>query len=309
MRLFKTLTLIMLSAILLTACESVEFKKTKTGMPYKLYPGKGKDSVKVGSVMKFHFKRWINDSLLYSSYETLPIYLPVDGQSQPYDISELFVGLKEGDSVYATQAVDSFIKKNPFGGLPPFFKPGRSLKTSLKVAGVFSSQQEADADYQKEQTAFKTREQQTIQAHLKKNNIQASKTENGTYVQVLQPGTGVQVEPGKQVSLKYKGYTFDGKVFDTNMDNSKGHTDPLTFVVGQPGMIQGFDEGVRFLKEGGKAKLFVPSLSAYGDRPPPDIKPFENLIFEVEVLKVEAAPAGQGQQMPQVNMDTTQKIK
>lgn len=309
MRLFKPFTLAMLSAIILTACNSVEFKKTKGGMPYKIFSGKGKDSVKAGSIMKFHFKRWINDSLLFSSHDNLPIYLPVNGQSQPYDISELFVGLKEGDSIYAVQSVDSFLKKNPFGGLPPFFKAGRSLKTSVKVLKVFNSQQEADADYSKEQTAFQKREEENIVAYLKKNNIQANKTEHGTFVQVLDSGKGAVAEPGKQVAVKYKGYGFGGKVFDTNMDNSKGHTDPLTFVIGQGTMIPGFDEGIRVLREGGKAKLYIPSTAAFGDRPPPDIKPFENVIFDVELLKVQAPSPTQGQQVPGTGVDTLQKNK
>jgi FKBP-type peptidyl-prolyl cis-trans isomerase len=102
----------------------------------------------------------------------------------------------------------------------------------------------------------------------------------------------------------YKGQTFSGKVFDTNMDTSFKHTDPLAFTVGVGQMIRGFDEGVRFLGKGGKGRIYIPSTLAYGAQSPsPDIKPFENLMFDVEVLDIQdKAPAQPG--MPPM-VDTT----
>jgi FKBP-type peptidyl-prolyl cis-trans isomerase len=143
------------------------------------------------------------------------------------------------------------------------------------------------------------RDNAQINNYLSTNNINAQKTGKGTYVQILTPGTGEQVSEGKFVSLKYTGTTFEGKVFDTNADASKGHTEPLVFKVGSPGMIRGFDEGLRALREGAKAKLYIPSTLAYGPQPPsPDIKPYENLVFDIEVLQVSDQPIEQ--QMPQM---------
>ncbi len=68
-----------------------------------------------------------------------------------------------------------------------------------------------------------------INNYLKTNNINAQKTGKGTYVQILNEGAGAPVAEGKFVSLKYTGSTFEGKVFDTNEDASKGHTEPLVF--------------------------------------------------------------------------------
>ncbi len=61
----------------------------------------------------------------------------------------------------------------------------------------------------------------------------------------------------------------------------------MGFQIGVGQMIRGFDEGVRLLKEGGKGRIYIPSTLAYGAQPPsPDIKPFEHLVFDVEVVSV-----------------------
>jgi FKBP-type peptidyl-prolyl cis-trans isomerase FklB len=58
-------------------------------------------------------------------------------------------------------------------------------------------------------------------------------------------------------------------------------------------MIKGFDEGLLQLREGSRAKLYIPSSLAYGTQSPsPDIPANANMIFEIEVLKVaDQAPA------------------
>lgn len=292
----------------LTACNSVDFKKTKGGMPYKIYASDKGDSVKPGSIIKISYNQSINDSVIFppAGQPKQPIYFQVTPESQPYDISELLTQVKEGDSVYAVQLIDTFMArmaKNPQAPpMPPQFKKGDKIITTLKVMKVFKTAQEAQADEAREkETAFRndqTIQQQmstddkAIQAYLSQNNIAAQKVGFGTYVQVLAPGNGPKVTDGKFVSLKYKGQTFGGKVFDTNMDDTFKHTDPLSFVVGGSPMIKGFEEGIKGLSKGAKARLYIPSALAYGaNSPSPDIKPNENLIFDIEVLDVsEQAP-------------------
>lgn len=46
-------------------------------------------------------------------------------------------------------------------------------------------------------------------------------------------------------------------------------------------------EGITALKMGDKAKIYIPSNLAYGEQgSPPIIGPYENLIFEVELVDV-----------------------
>ena len=52
-------------------------------------------------------------------------------------------------------------------------------------------------------------------------------------------------------------------------------------------MIEGFKEGVRLLKVGDKATLFLPYKLAYGEGGNRMIPPRSDLIFEIEVISVE----------------------
>lgn len=280
------------AALLMASCNQVDFKKTKGGMPYKLFASKSGKKVENGKFVKAQVVQKIKDSVLLNTYTALPVYFQVNPTEAKYDISELFTSLKEGDSVYAVQAMDTFIKRSPMIVQQTPYRNGDKITTSIKILKVFDSANDYRQDEEKEKMAIVKKEEAAVKDYLAKNNINAQRTGSGTYVEVQNPGTGEPVVPGKQVSVKYKGQTFGGKVFDSNLDTSFGHTDPLGFTVGVGQMIKGFDEGVQLLKEGGKARIFIPSMLAYGAQPPsPSIKPFEHLIFDVEVVDVSNAPA------------------
>ena len=51
-------------------------------------------------------------------------------------------------------------------------------------------------------------------------------------------------------------------------------------------MIQGFKEGLKYLKEGDEAFLFLPYQLAYGEKGVRGIPPKSNLIFEVKIVEV-----------------------
>ena len=73
----------------------------------------------------------------------------------------------------------------------------------------------------------------------------------------------------------------NGKVFDSSVQRGQ----PIDFPVN--GVIQGWQEALQLMKTGSKWKLFVPYNLAYGERGAgADIGPYETLIFEVELLKV-----------------------
>ena len=311
MKLFNLFLVAGLS-ILAASCDSQNFKKTKGGMPYKLYASKSGTKVEPGKFVKVHIEQKIKDSVLFSSFKSLPVYFPVQSSSQPYDISEVFNTLKEGDSVYAEQMMDTFIKKNPMILQQTPYKNGDKITTKVKVLKVFNTAEESRKDEENERMAYVKKEEVDVKNYLFKNNItNTQRTESGTYVQVLNAGSAPKVAPGKYVTVMYKGQTFDGKVFDSNMDASFNHTEPMGFTVGVGQMIKGFDEGVQLLSKGGKAKLYIPSMLAYGPQPPsPEIKPFEHLIFDVEVVDVQdKAPAQPGMPPHPQNVDVPQPKK
>jgi FKBP-type peptidyl-prolyl cis-trans isomerase len=286
-----------------SGCNKVDFKKTKGGMPYKVFAGKNGKKIENDKFVKMQVEQKIKDSVVFTSYTGLPIYFQVKPAPQTYDPSEIFTELKEGDSLYTVQMMDTFIKRNPTILQQTTFKNGDKITTSFKIVKVFDSEADSKKDEEGERMAFVAREEVVLKDHLSKKGISAQRTGSGTYVEIQNPGTGPQADSGKYVSVMYKGQTLAGKVFDTNMDTSFKHTEPMAFTVGVGQMIRGFDEGVRLLKKGGKGRIYIPSTLGYGPQSPsPDIKPYEHLVFDVEVLDVlNAAPP----QKTQPGIDTT----
>ena len=290
--------------ILLAGCKNVDFIKTKTGLLYKIAKtGNSKDlAANPGSVIKLNFTEKLNDSVVQTTFGKMPFYTRVDTSAAVnYSPSEILSGLRKGDSVVVVQMIDSLIKKGLQPQLPPSAKKGDRLTYFVKVLEVFPNDSLARIDngkeisidrerQQNEMAGAKEKERKEIEAYLSTNKITAQKTPQGAYVQIISTGDGPQSDSGKLVSLKYRGTTFAGKTFDTNMDSSFHHTQPLQFVVGENKMIQGLEDAVRYLKKGGKGKVFVPAVLAYGPNPGPGGSTYENLIFDIEVIDVAEPP-------------------
>ncbi|MFT3934595.1 MAG: FKBP-type peptidyl-prolyl cis-trans isomerase [Chitinophagaceae bacterium] len=310
--------LVLLAAAVLAfaSCKSnIDFKKTKSGLMYKIFSD-GKDSlVKQGNIIKINYtiKVGSSDSVLQTSYGKAPLYMPMQGNvpEDAYSPVEVFSLLRKGDSAYIVQLVDTLLKKNPGGAMPPFFKKGDKLITIVKVLNVFSSEDLANKDREIENAREKVRLEKEIETDLVKGNadmtawlaekkINAVKTGRGTYVEVKEPGTGAQADSGKFVSVRYEGKTLeDGKVFQSTMDPKTAQ--PYTFKLGTNSVIPGWDEGIKMFKKGGKGTLYIPGPLAYGKNPPQgsSFKPNAALIFDVEITDVsDTMPAAPAQQMP-----------
>ena len=289
----STLILSFLALITLAGCSGGGFKKTKSGLLYKVVSNGSGPLAQKGDILKVHFIQRLNsgnrDSILSSSYEGLPTYAQVDSVGAIYSPAEVFGMLKKGDSAVIVMLADSLQKKQ--GQLPPFIKKEDKLTLSIKVVDIFKDEEQVRNDQTAQLESKKAQEVQTIQKYLADKNINAEKTEKGVFVQVLSKGDGPKVDSGKAVHVMYRGETFGGKVFDSNLDSTFGHTEPFVFVIGQRGAIEGWDDGLRLLNKGGKAKLYIPSMMAYGPNPPQGapFKAYENLIFDVEVVDVTTA--------------------
>ncbi len=94
---------------------------------------------------------------------------------------------------------------------------------------------------------------------------------------------GTKAHGPDTVSCNYRGTLINGKEFDSSYKGGK----PVSFPVG--GVIKGWTEALQLMPVGSKWQLFIPADLAYGDRGAgPDIGPGATLIFEVELLKIEA---------------------
>jgi FKBP-type peptidyl-prolyl cis-trans isomerase len=104
---------------------------------------------------------------------------------------------------------------------------------------------------------------------------------SGLQYKVVTAGTGAAPGPEDVVKVHYTGTTIDGTKFDSSYDRGE----PASFRVSN--VIRGWVEGLQLMQEGSKFMLYIPSDLAYGERGAGNvIKPFETLIFEVELIEV-----------------------
>jgi FKBP-type peptidyl-prolyl cis-trans isomerase len=106
-------------------------------------------------------------------------------------------------------------------------------------------------------------------------------------IKVLKEGKGVGVKTGDKITVNYKGtLKKDGTQFDSSY--TAGRT-PYTFTVGVDSVITGWTQGVVGMKVGEKRQLQIPASLAYGATGQGTIPGNATLMFEIELLKIEAA--------------------
>ena len=296
----------MLLALLVACSGDGGFKKTKSGLLYKIVSnGKG-PTVKKGEFIKVHVWQKVSndkrDSLLETTETSSPAYIPVDSVP-PFHPLEILPLLRKGDSAIVILRGDSLFSKQN-GQLPPFIKKTDNIKIIFKVLDVFPTEAARNADQQKTEDSLrqayaKKSEGQlkadiaTIEAYFTAKNIKAEKTASGAYYKIDAEGTGPQCDSGKIVSVFYRGFTLDEKEFQNNFDkNGPSGGQPFQFQSGVSGAIPGMLEAIQKFKKGGKGYMYIPSPLAYGANPDPryPFKPNEILAFYIEVADVLDAP-------------------
>jgi len=127
-------------------------------------------------------------------------------------------------------------------------------------------------------------------AFLKKNGKRKGviTTASGLQYEVMTAAKGPHPKEISEVTVHYRGTLEDGTEFDSSYARGTPATFPLNNV------ILGWTEGVQLMAKGAKYKFFVPPTLAYGERGAgPRIGPNALLIFEVELISFDDAPAAQ----------------
>ncbi|MGB0468872.1 MAG: FKBP-type peptidyl-prolyl cis-trans isomerase [Pontibacterium sp.] len=108
-------------------------------------------------------------------------------------------------------------------------------------------------------------------------------TASGLQYQVLKAGTGtVHPRASDRVKVHYHGTLLDGRIFDSSIDRGE----PIEFGLNQ--VIAGWTEGLQLMVTGEKTRLFIPGQLAYGNSSAGIITPGSTLIFDVELLAINA---------------------
>lgn len=321
-----SLSFIAIATLLLASC-SQPFKKADGGMEYKII-SEGKGAViKAGQFFEIQFEQRYKgtnkDTLLFSSKDFSNQIVGLDSSALPPVYYKIFTQVRKGDSIIVKQLTDSLMKQG--GQLPPFFKKGGYIIANYKIVDIFTTREAADSAYKVQMIAARTKDSIKgleqikkddigITDYLAKNNIKAIKGTLGTYVQIINPGEGNTIDTSNILKIMYTGKNFGGETFDSNTDPKFNRSDALVVNMGAapgtPGsVIRGMTDGLSLLKKGAKAVLYIPSALAYGSQGSgAQIKPNENLLFEVEIVDVISATQAKAEEAAQrMKMEAMQK--
>jgi len=111
-------------------------------------------------------------------------------------------------------------------------------------------------------------------------------TASGIIMTTVKAGSGPNATADDEVKVNYEGRLIDGTVFDS----SAQHGQAATFKVA--GVVPCWSEALQHMNAGSKVRLVCPPEQAYGDRgSPPKIPGGSTLVFDVELLAINKAPA------------------
>jgi FKBP-type peptidyl-prolyl cis-trans isomerase len=286
-----TVLALLIAAIGLVSCKK-DYQTTKSGLKYKFFEqnDKGKKP-KDGDIIRIHLvSKAQGDSVLMSTYKRgEPLEVRVTKPEHTYDLMEGFMMMSEGDSVSFQIPTDSVMNMNI-----PGIKPGGIMDFTIKMVKVMTQE-----DYQKELTKAHDERVKSQKPLLDKyiadkglTNVQETAT--GLRYVVTTPGTGPMPAQGSVVKVHYKGYFFDGKVFDESFSRNE----PYELMLGAGQVIPGWDEGLSYFPKGGKGMLIIPSYLAYGERGNVGIPPNTPLVFDIEMVDVKNEPVAPQNNMP-----------
>lgn len=115
---------------------------------------------------------------------------------------------------------------------------------------------------------------------------QYTNNQNASYIDIS-VGQGNESKMGDTVAMAYQGWLTDGTLFDQSKVNDEGKVEAFTFTIGQGQVIQGWEQGIVGMKEGGVRRLIVPSTVGYGPTGQGTIPANATLVFDVQLLAIQ----------------------
>ena len=294
-RLSYLLCFFAITFLLAISCRRSDFpgyKKDKQGLHYKsiVYDNNGQKP-EIGDYLTLALVyRNAKDSVLFNSNDMRGGFrIPCREPHYPGDFFYALLQLHLNDSMAFVISADSFFLKTVgMPELPLFVEAGDFLFFDAKLINIMLKaefEKEQKQLIQKQQESIKQMKQQEIDdlnEYLENNNIGLQPTESGLYYIEIRKGKGKEVNDGSIVKVHYSGVFLDGRKFDSSYDRKTA----VEFEIGDPNILPGWNEGVRLMKEGGKAVLIVPSEIGYGAQGRDNIPPYKTLVFEIELLEV-----------------------
>jgi len=138
-----------------------------------------------------------------------------------------------------------------------------------------------------------------LQAWLQVNNITTTPTASGLYFIDSKDGNGLTPKDSNFVEISYEVRDLDGNLYETTNDTvakfydifsaTKHYVPSYSQYLTNVSSLKGLVEGLGMMKEGGKAKLIIPSKIGYGAGTY-GIPAYKTIIYDLELKKVVLDP-------------------
>src|SRR5947209_6583908 len=164
-------------------------------------------------------------------------------------------------------------------------KDGISGKPQMSMDQIRDTMMAFEKDMQQKQAEAGKKNEADSEKFLadnkKKDGVKT--TASGLQYKVIKEGNGPQPKSSDTVTVNYRGTLTDGTEFDSSYKRGQPATFPLA------GVIKGWTEGLQLMKTGSKYQFFILPAMSYGEHSPsPTIPPNSTLIFEVELISIQA---------------------
>lgn len=237
--------------------------------------GTGREA-KIGDLISVHFRAWIirDSNNLFKDWSKdstrhmatignsfdfgQPIKFKLGDSAFIKGVDQAIVGMKKGGFRTIIIPSNKAYGEMGFGPIPP----NSDLKVLINLVDV------KDAIVAKAWVADSTK---------------IMTTKSGLKYIIVQSGSGEKADSADLVTVHYTGFLASGKIFDSSVERDE----PFKFRLKLQPVIPGWEEGIKLLGKGGKAKLIIPPALGYGSAPVGSIPPNSTLIFDVEILDVQ----------------------
>lgn len=274
--------------ILVISCggSDSKFQKHESGLEYRIVEKNSGDSLlKVGDLVYLDFSYETEDGKeMYNSknYDRKYLRTIAKPSHKGGSFEDGILLLGPGDSAVFKIHAESFLRfTEQYANLPKNISHDDYLIVKLRVLEKITKEDYtkilAEKYHQSEEAEITL-----LNKYLKNFNINEEPKESGLIFVERVKGKGKQAENGNFITVHYSLMLIDGDLVETTLG-----AEPFRFRLGNKSVIQGWEEGIALMREGGQASLILPSKIAYGKEGKGNILPYTTLIFEVELLKVE----------------------
>ena len=260
------------------------YKKTSDGLYYRFYnQNKANALPNRTNFLKMSVMCYLDDSLYYDWAETQGIiHLQLAEPRFKADLQSAVAMMREGDSasffIKADSIASVYYSQDPVAvGL----KNDDYFRYEIKMLEI-STKEEFQAEIDQMKVDMQNESKEALVAYIADNNIDVTPTESGIYIIPISNGKGRRPEQGEKVDLNYEVFLLDG----TKVGSSYDQNEKFSFVLGEGYAIPGWEEIVPMMHQGDKVRAIIPYEMAYAEHNMGNVKPYSNLVYDIELLNI-----------------------